>query len=85
MKKLEKKLFLVGIIGILMSCIYYVLSIYIILSYWDGYIYGDTPYCYLIGKYSQGITDIGIILFYLFIGFTIGIGSIVIGNRKMFK
>ena len=85
MKKLEKKLFLVGITGILMSCIYYILSIYIIFSYWDGYIYGDTPYCYLTGRYSQDIIDIGIALFYLFIGFTVGIGSIIIGNRRMIE
>ena len=81
--KTEKKLFLIGVAGILISIIYNIVAAYVIFSYWDGYIYGDTAYYYLLGKYSEDILSIGIALFYLSIGFTIGIGSIIAGNRRL--
>lgn len=83
--KMEKKLFLIGVGGILISIIYNIVAMYIISSYWDGYIYGNTAYCYLLGRYSEDILSVGIGLFYLSIGFTIGIGSIMVGNRRIFK
>ena len=80
--KIEKKLFLFGVVGILFSFVYCIVASYIVFSYWSGYIYGDTEYCYLLGRYSEEIVWLSVTLFWSFIGFTIGIGSIMLANRR---
>ena len=67
------KIFLFGIIGILANLVFYIVFDFVQFYLWDAWLYGSGAYPKFLGSYGNVIAEINFILFFLFLGFTVGV------------
>ena len=80
--KAENKLLLVGGVGLLVDFVFVVVFFYLDIWYWDGYIRCDIPYSYFLANYCGVVAEVGIVMFWMLIGFLIGILCVTKLNSK---
>lgn len=78
----EDKLFLFGSMGVLANIVFYIVYDFIQRYFWDVYNYGGGAYPWFLDTYGGVIAGTNFILFFVFLGFTIGVAlSWMVGGR----